>query len=98
MKPPNGGGLSPNPADLFTTLGEDAQTHVGINYTRAAEFRATYHFNDNFQWAAAIQNPNQFGGPAVAGINPVPLPAPLNPILRPHTHFSPPCTGPNTPP
>ncbi len=88
LQTPNRVGLSPNPADLFTTLGEDAQTHVGINYTRAAEFRATYHFNDNFQWAAAIQNPNQFGGPAVAGINPVTLPASFNAILGPQIDFA----------
>jgi hypothetical protein len=62
LQSPNRAGLSPNPSDIFTTLGEDAQTHVGVNYTRAAEFRATYHINDNFQWAAAIQNPQQFGG------------------------------------
>jgi hypothetical protein len=62
LQTPNRVGLSPNPSDIFTTLGEDAQTHVGVNYTRAAEFRATYHFNDNWQWAAAIQNPQQFVG------------------------------------
>jgi len=62
LETPNRAGLSPMPADIFTTYGEDAQTHVGVNYTRAAEFRATYHFNDNFQWAVAIQNPDQFGG------------------------------------
>ena len=62
LQTPNRVGLSPNPADTFTTLGEDAQTHVGVNYTRAAEFRTTYHFNDQWQWAVAIQNPDQFGG------------------------------------
>ncbi len=62
LQSPNRAGLSPNPSDIFTTLGEDAQTHVGVNYTRAAEFRATYHFNDNWQWAVALQNPQQFVG------------------------------------
>src|SRR5262249_40629332 len=62
LQTPNRVGLSPNPSDIFTTLGEDAQTHVGINYTRAAEFRTTYHFNDNFQWAITIQNPQQYVG------------------------------------
>jgi hypothetical protein len=55
-------GVSPNPSDVFVTIGEDAQTHVGINYTRAGEFRAAYHFNDNFVWAVALQNPDQFTG------------------------------------
>lgn len=62
LQTPNRVGVSPNPADLMITYGEDAQTHVGINYTRAAEFRVAYHPNDNFVWAVAIQNPDQFVG------------------------------------
>lgn len=62
LQTPNRVGVSPAPADLALTYGEDAQTHVGLNYTRAAEFRAAYHFNDNWVWAAAIQNPQQFVG------------------------------------
>src|SRR5215469_7390190 len=60
LQTPNRVGLSPIPADVFAPIGEDAQTHVGLPYTRAAEFRAIYHFNDNFQWGVAIQNPDQF--------------------------------------
>jgi uncharacterized small protein (DUF1192 family) len=63
LQTPNRVGVSPNPADLAITYGEDSQTHVGLNYTRAAEFRAAYHFNDNWVWAAAVQNPQQFVGP-----------------------------------
>jgi hypothetical protein len=62
MQTPNRAGISPNPADLFVTLGEDSQTHVGVNYTRAAEFRAVYHQNDNWAFGAAVQNPDQFTG------------------------------------
>jgi hypothetical protein len=62
LQTPNRIGVSPNPADLAITIGEDAQTHVGLNYTRAAEFRAAYHFSDRFVWAFALQNPEQFGG------------------------------------
>lgn len=62
LQTPNRVGVSPAPADLALTIGEDAQTHVGLNYTRAAEFRAAYHFNDRFVWAFAVQNPQQFGG------------------------------------
>jgi len=62
MQTPNRVGLSPNPAEVFATLGEDAQTHVGLPYTRAAEFRAIYHVNDNFQWGVALQNADQFVG------------------------------------
>jgi len=42
--------------------GEDAQSTLGINYTRPAQFRAVYHFNDNFQWARAGSNPQHFIG------------------------------------
>ena len=62
LQTPNRVGVSPNPADIFGTYGEDAQVHVGVNYTRAGEFRAAYHFNDKVVWAAAIQNPDQFVG------------------------------------
>jgi hypothetical protein len=62
MQTPNRTGLSPAPADLALTISEDANVHVGIPYTRAAEFRAVYHFTDKFQWGAAVQNPEQFTG------------------------------------
>jgi hypothetical protein len=62
LQTPNRVGLSPNPADVFVPIGEDAQTHVGLPYTRAAEFRAIYHFSDHFQWGVAMQNPDQFVG------------------------------------
>src|SRR5215831_8741792 len=60
LQTPNRVGLSPLPSEVFAPIGEDAQTHVGLPYTRAAEFRAIYHFNDRFQWGVATQNPNQF--------------------------------------
>ena len=60
LQTPNRVGLSPMPSDVFVPIGEDAQTHVGLPYTRAAEFRVIYHFNDNFQWGVATQNPDQF--------------------------------------
>jgi hypothetical protein len=62
MQTPNRVGLSPMPSDVFVTIGEDAQTHVGLPYTRAAEFRAVYHFSDHFQWGVGLQNPDQFVG------------------------------------
>ena len=60
LQTPNRIGVSPNPADLSLGYHEDAGIGVGYNYTRAAEFRAAYHFNDHWVWAAAIQNPQQF--------------------------------------
>jgi hypothetical protein len=60
LETPNRTGLSPMPSDLALGLGEDANVHVGIPYTRAGEFRAVYHFSDHFQWGVALQNPDQF--------------------------------------
>jgi hypothetical protein len=62
LQTPNRVGLSPMPADVFVPIGEDAQTHVGLPYTRAAELRVVYHFSDRFQWGVALQNPDQFQG------------------------------------
>src|SRR5262249_51792369 len=60
LQTPNRTGVSPVPSDLSLGYHEDAGIGVGYNYTRAAEFRAAYHFNDNFVWAVAVQNPQQF--------------------------------------
>jgi hypothetical protein len=60
LQTPNRVGLSPAPADVFVPIGEDAQTHVGLPYTRASEFRFVRHFSDTFQWGFAVQNPDQF--------------------------------------
>jgi uncharacterized coiled-coil protein SlyX len=62
LETPNRKGLSPNPADLMLTIGEDANVHVGIPYTRAGLFRAVWHANDNFQWGVEVQNPQQYVG------------------------------------
>lgn len=62
LETPNRKGLSPNPADLMLTFGEDANVHVGVPYTRAGLFRAVLHPNDNFAWGVEIQNPQQFVG------------------------------------
>jgi hypothetical protein len=79
LQTPNRTGISPMPADLALTYGEDAQTHVGLNYTRAAEFRVGYHFSDNFVWGFAAQNPQQFIGQGNESI----FPAAFNTILGP---------------
>ncbi|HKE33017.1 MAG TPA: hypothetical protein VKD65_14905, partial [Candidatus Angelobacter sp.] len=55
-------GVSPNSSDVFTTFNEDANHQVGNNFTRAAQFRVAYHFNDQFVWAVAAENPQQFTG------------------------------------
>src|SRR5215468_1625938 len=55
-------GVSPVSGDVFTTFNEDANHQVGNNFTRAGQFRAAYHFNKQFVWAAGIENPQQFSG------------------------------------
>jgi len=62
MITPNRTGLSPMPADLALTYGEDANVHVGIPYTRAGTFRAIYHPNDHWAIGTSIENPDQFVG------------------------------------
>src|SRR6266849_6974424 len=62
LQTPNRVGISPAPADLAVTLGEDSQTHVGLNYTRAAAIRFGYHATDKFAIAVEAQNPQQFVG------------------------------------
>jgi hypothetical protein len=59
---PNRVGVSPLPSDIFTTLSEDTNVHVGIPWTRAAQFRAVYHPNDHWAWAVGIENPQQYIG------------------------------------
>jgi hypothetical protein len=56
-------GVSPVSGDVFTTYNEDGNHQVGNNFTRAAQFRAAYHFNKNWAWAAGIENPQQYVGP-----------------------------------
>ena len=65
LQTPNRVGVSPVPADLSLGYHEDAGIGVGYNYTRAAEFRVAYHFNDHVVWAVAAQNPQQFIGSEV---------------------------------
>jgi hypothetical protein len=62
LQTPNRTGVSPMPSDLALGYQEDAGVGVGYNYTRASAFRAAYHFDDQWVWAAEIQNPQQFVG------------------------------------
>ncbi|HEX4605033.1 MAG TPA: hypothetical protein VH724_13625 [Candidatus Angelobacter sp.] len=57
---PNRVGTSPMPSDLATTYSTDANIHVGIPYSRDGQFRLTVRPNDNFSWALAIDNPQQY--------------------------------------
>jgi hypothetical protein len=59
---PNRVGIGPMPSDKFLTIGEDAQVHVGVNYTRAGTFVAAWHPTDHFAWGFGVENPDQFVG------------------------------------
>ncbi len=48
------------PSDLATTYSTDANIHVGVPYSRDGQFRVTVRPNDNFSWALAIDNPQQY--------------------------------------
>lgn len=57
---PNRVGTSPMPSDLATTYALDGNIHVGMPYSRDGQFRLTFHPNDAFSWAVAVDNPQQF--------------------------------------
>lgn len=63
---PNRNGLGPMPVDLAITYNEDQNLMVGVPYTRAAEFRAAYHPNENWAMGVGIEDPNQYIGNYVA--------------------------------
>ena len=74
---PNRNGLGPNPADLAITYNEDQNIGVGLPYTRAAELRVAYHFNDHLAMGIGIEDPDQLIGGFVA------LPAAFSATLGP---------------
>src|SRR6201987_323809 len=74
---PNRNGVGPNPADLAITYNEDQNIGVGLPYTRAAELRVAYHFNDHLAMGIGIEDPDQLIGGFVA------LPAAFSATLGP---------------
>jgi hypothetical protein len=63
---PNRSGIGPSPADLAITYNEDQNIGVGLPYTRAAEFRVAYHWNDHLAFGVGIEDPDQYIGTSVA--------------------------------
>src|SRR5271156_5193150 len=63
---PNRVGIGPNPAELAITYNEDQNIGVGLPYTRAAEVRVAYHFNDHLAFGVDIEDPDQYIGTFVA--------------------------------
>jgi hypothetical protein len=63
---PNRTGVGPMPSELAITYNEDQNIGVGLPYTRAAEFRVAYHFNDHWAMGIGVEDPDQFIGGFVA--------------------------------
>lgn len=63
---PNRTGVGGIPSELWVTYNEDQNIAAGFPYTRAAEFRVAYHFNDHWSVGVGIEDPNQFIGGFVA--------------------------------
>lgn len=74
---PNRTGVGGMPSELWVTYNEDQNIAAGFPYTRAAEFRVAYHFNDHWSMGLGIEDPNQFIGGFVA------LPAAFSTTLGP---------------
>lgn len=62
---PNRNGLSPMPGDIFFSQNMDTNYQVGLTWTRAAQFRAIYHPNEEWAFGIALENPEQYIGSSV---------------------------------
>lgn len=59
---PNRKGLSPLPADVFTTQVLDANPHLGLTWTRSPGLRFVYHARENIQLGVSLEASEQYGG------------------------------------
>jgi hypothetical protein len=57
---PNRAGLSPMPADIFSTARLDTNYVAGLTYARQAGFRVIYHATDWWTLGVALENPQQY--------------------------------------
>lgn len=75
---PNRNGLSPVPSDIFFSQDMDFNYQVGLTWTRAPQVRFVFHPNDNWAMGVAMENPEQFGGQNVGGVNEITFPNSFN--------------------
>ena len=73
---PNRKGLSPLPADIFSTLNFDPNLQVGMVWSRDPQFRVVYHANQTVTLGLALEASEQYGGGS-AGAGRITLPAAL---------------------
>ena len=57
---PNRSGLSPLPADIFTSYRLDTNYLAGLTYARQAGFRLVFHVTDWWTVGASLENPQQY--------------------------------------
>ena len=57
---PNRSGLSPMPADVFTSYRLDTSYLAGLTFSRQAGFRVVYHATDWWTIGASLENPQQY--------------------------------------
>jgi hypothetical protein len=62
---PNRVGLSPMPADIFTSYRLDTNYLAGLTYARQAGFRAVYHATDWWTIGASLENAQQYAPSSV---------------------------------
>jgi len=74
---PNRKGLSPVPADIFSTQNIDPSIQVGLTWTRAPQFRVVYHANKTVTFGVALEAAEQYGGGS-AGAGQITLPDALS--------------------
>ena len=59
---PNRKGISPMPGDIFYTQNMDTNYQVGLVWLRTPGFRVTFHPDDTWTFALALEDPEQYTG------------------------------------
>jgi hypothetical protein len=70
---PNRKGLSPLPADIFSTQNIDPSIQVGLTWARDPQFRVVYHANKTVTFGVSLEAAEQYGGGS-AGAGQITLP------------------------
>jgi hypothetical protein len=73
---PNRQGLSPLPADIFSTQNIDPNLQVGMTWSRNPQFRVVYHASDKVTLGLSLEAAEQYGGGS-AGAGEITLPSQL---------------------
>jgi len=74
---PNRKGISPLPADIFSTQNIDQSIQIGLIWARQPQFRVIYHANRTVTFAISLEAAEQYGGGS-AGAGEITLPEALS--------------------